>query len=118
MAPPLTVTAMQIFGLSQADQWDASCNKLLSSEAAAALLGVTRETLRAWRRRGIGPAYTRLPGGHVRHGKTFWHAKQHGRIAYRLSDLDAYIQRQTVQAGRLPRPFAGRLPAGGERSGA
>ncbi len=34
---------------------------------AAWLIGVTPTVLRAWRRRGIGPAYARLPSGRVRY---------------------------------------------------
>jgi hypothetical protein len=40
---------------------------LLNSETAAYFLRVTSETLRGWRRRGIGLAHVALPGGLVRY---------------------------------------------------
>ncbi len=88
--------------------------KLFPTDVAAIYLGVTPETLRSWRRRGIGPAYVRFPGGHVRRGigERYWQQKAHGHISYPLDGLEAFVERLTVQAGRLPRPFPGRLPGG------
>jgi hypothetical protein len=86
--------------------------QMLPTSAAAMFLGVTAETLRSWRRRGIGPPFCRYPGGHVRHGAGthYWEQKQHGCIYYPIESLFAFIERLTVQEGRLPRPFPGRLP--------
>lgn len=54
---------------------------LLDSEGAAALLGVSRRTLEAWRIRGGGPVYVRLGPGAVR---------------YRPADLAAWIDARLV----------------------
>ena len=83
---------------------------LLPAITAAAYLGVTAECLRSWRRRGVGPSYVRLPGGQVRHGA--WAAKVNGTICYPVDGLEAFWKAREVQAGRLPRPFPGRLPGG------
>jgi hypothetical protein len=88
--------------------------ELFNTKAAAMLLGVTPETLRSWRRRGIGPSYIRFAGGHVRRGKRYGERKVHGHIRYSAEGLVAYIVRSTVQTGRLPRPFPGRLPGRGK----
>ena len=83
---------------------------LLPAITAAAYLGVTAECLRSWRRRGVGPSYVRLPGGQVRHGA--WAAKVNGTICYPVDGLERFWKAREVQAGRLPRPFPGRLPGG------
>ncbi|MDE2580915.1 MAG: hypothetical protein KGL52_04725 [Rhodospirillales bacterium] len=72
---------------------------------------MTVSALASWRRRGIGPAYVRLPGGHTRRGH--WAAKAAGTICYPIEGLEAFWRAREVQAGRMPRPFPGRLPKGG-----
>ena len=52
-----------------------------SPEQAASYLESSQQTLRRWRKLGVGPAYVRMPGGRVR---------------YRTSDLDAYLESATV----------------------
>ena len=74
--------------------------QLVSTRGAAMFLGISSETLRSWRRRGVGPSYVRYVGRDVRHD----------RISYPLAGLQAFVKRLKVQAGRLPRPFPGRLP--------
>jgi hypothetical protein len=93
-------------------------NQLLRTDEAAAYLAVTPETLCAWRRRGIGPPYFRFLGASARDQNYVYHdwpTKKSGTIGYPLGELIAFIERYTVQAGRLPRPFAGRLPGGKNR---
>lgn len=51
---------------------------------AAPLVGVTGQTLKRWRAKGIGPAYVRLDNGQVR---------------YRICDLDAYLAANVVTPG-------------------
>jgi hypothetical protein len=75
--------------------------QLYNTDVAAWLLGVLPETLRAWRRRGIGPAYVRFPGGHVRRGKA-----QNGHICYPAEELQAFAQGWLARYERLPRPLA------------
>lgn len=89
-------------------------SQYVPTSTAARYLGVTPETLRSWRRRGIGPAFTRLPGGHLRDGEHYWHEKQNGTIVYSWESLQSFAQRLAVQHARMPRPFPGRLP--GRRS--
>jgi predicted site-specific integrase-resolvase len=62
--------------------------EFLTSAQAAVRLGIRPGTLTVWRRRGIGPAYLRCGGS----------------IRYREADIEAYIQKQTVPAGRQPKP--------------
>lgn len=52
----------------------------LDPDKAGLYVGVSKATLRAWKRKGIGPAYFRA-------GKL---------IRYRRSDLDAWIDRHKV----------------------
>lgn len=52
---------------------------LIASSDAAAFLGVKPQTLRKWRVSGSGPRYVRVGGG------------PHGRVAYRIADLEAWI---------------------------
>lgn len=56
---------------------------LLRSDAAAAILGLQPQTLRAWRLRGFGPRYVR-----VGHG-------DRGRVFYRHEDLVAWLESRT-----------------------
>ena len=84
--------------------------QLYPTDLAALYLGITAETLRSWRRRGVGPAYCRFPGGHVRRGDRYWEQKRNGTIMYPLEGLEEFWRRLEVQAGRLPRPFPGRMP--------
>jgi len=55
----------------------------LQSPAAAAYLGVARQTLANWRVRGEGPPYARL-------------GKSGARIVYRISDLDLFLAERMV----------------------
>ena len=82
--------------------------QLFPTALAALYLGISAGTLRSWRRRGVGPAYCRFPGGHVRRGT--WEQKRNGTIMYPLVGLEAFWKAREVQAGRLPRPFPGRMP--------
>jgi hypothetical protein len=84
----------------------------LPTASVALLLGLSAETLRSWRRRGVGPAYVCVAGAVLRDrdGWRNWEEKAHGTVLYREEELRAFIERQTVAGGRLPRPFAGRLP--------
>jgi hypothetical protein len=85
-------------------------DRLVPSATAALLLGVTMPALRGWRVRGVGPAYVRLPGACSRRGD--WPEKKHGRICYSVAELERFWKAREVQAGRMPRPFPGRLPRG------
>ncbi len=108
--------------------------RLYSTTAAAKVLGVTRETLRSWRRRGMGPGYVKQPGGYVRsrggvriefpdggfmrifQGDLHWSdGKPHGSVYYPEDKLLAFVDARTVPRGArfLPRPFPGRLSGGG-----
>ena len=96
--------------------WDPQT--LFSTETAAVFLGVSPQTLDAWRRRGIGPGYIRYPCAVVRNRNYVyrdWPNKRHGVIVYPLRELTAFVERYKVLAGRLPRPFVGRLPGGKNR---
>lgn len=55
-------------------------DRLLGTEAAAALLGYHVDTLKAWRKRKVGPRYIKLPG----------------KIVYRESVLISYLDSCTV----------------------
>jgi hypothetical protein len=78
----------------------------MSTETAAWYLGVGPGTLRDWRVRKIGPSYVRYPSKDGRHD----------RIMYPRKSLEAFVARMTVEAGRLPRPHAGRMPGGGNNA--
>jgi hypothetical protein len=80
---------------SMGDRW------LCNAATAACLLGVLTETMRTWRRRGIGPAYVRFPGGHVRRGMAY------GHISYPLEELRAFARAWLVEFGRLPYSLRG-----------
>lgn len=41
--------------------------ELLNPDAVARVFGVTRQTLRNWRKQGKGPEYIRLPSGYIRY---------------------------------------------------
>ena len=58
---------------------------LLLTIDAAAFLGLKPQTLRKWRVTGAGPPYIRL-GGPL------------GRVAYRRSDIDAWITARTFES--------------------
>lgn len=83
---------------------------MVPTETAAQLLGVSVEAMRSWRKRGLGPAYVRLPGGTSRRGNYIPH-KIYGTICYPLEDLEAFAAKLRVQEGRMPRPGPG-APAG------
>jgi hypothetical protein len=74
---------------------------------AAAYLGISTELLCRWRRRGIGPAYFRLPGAGS--------SQRQPAIVYAFSELDDWLEKFAVQAGRMPRPVPGRMPGGRNR---
>jgi len=59
---------------------------LLSSPEAARYLGIKPQTLRKWRLLGKGPKYVRI-GDSLR-----------SRVAYRLSDLEAWVEARTFQS--------------------
>ena len=54
---------------------------LLTTSKAAARIGMTKQALSYWRKRGVGPRY-------IKAGMS--------RVLYRVSDLDAYIASRTV----------------------
>src|SRR6185437_7921080 len=110
--------------------------RIYTTAAVANMLGVTPETLRSWRRRGIGPPYLMGLGGYIRsrggyvlefadggsmrifQGETHWCAtKPHGTVLYSEEKLTAFIDARLAPCRRLPRPFRGRLPAGRKRGG-
>lgn len=55
--------------------------RLLDTPAAADVLGISPETMRKWRHRGIGPAYVQLSRSQVR---------------YRIADLDKWIKSRLI----------------------
>jgi len=57
--------------------------EVLNTIQAAKVLGRQPQTLRLWRLRGGGPRYLRLGNG------------VHARVAYRPSDLDAWLKART-----------------------
>jgi hypothetical protein len=54
--------------------------RILESAEAAAYIGAQPQTLRAWRHRGVGPAYLKLAV----------------KIRYKLDDLDKFIEQSRV----------------------
>lgn len=58
-------------------------NPLLTRKDAARYLGISVSTLARWAMEGTGPAYSKA-----------------GRVRYRLSDLDAFIEEHRVQPVR------------------
>jgi len=63
-------------------------DRVLTTREAAGILGRSPITLKAWRRRGVGPAYIR-----------FGRSSPNGRVGYRVDDLVAYLDSQTVRPG-------------------
>lgn len=55
----------------------------LSTKEAAQYLGLAENTLANWRSTGIGPRFMRIGGG--------------GRIFYKRTDLDTYLQSCVVE---------------------
>lgn len=51
---------------------------LLDAAQAAAYLGMSTKTLKKWRSKGTGPAYSRI-------------SHSHSRVRYRKSALDAWV---------------------------
>jgi hypothetical protein len=84
---------------------DVMSPRLISSRDAASYLGVSPQTLAAWRARGVGPAFVRFPAAFGRNGAPM----RRGIIGYRLDGLEDFVERWTVPAGRLPRDGTGRL---------
>ncbi len=81
---------------------------------AAAYLGVTPAVLGRWRKHGIGPAYVRYPFEEA-DGTLAGHGKPFGKVYYPVEGLDEWIARCMIQAGRLPKPFSGRMPGSKNR---
>lgn len=52
----------------------------VSEKVAAKVVGAQQQTMRAWRHRGVGPAYLKLAG----------------KIMYRLDDLKKFIDQSRV----------------------
>lgn len=52
----------------------------VESNVAAPMIGVNAATLKAWRRKGIGPSYVRFGN----------------RVRYRVSDIEAWLAAHTV----------------------
>jgi hypothetical protein len=52
----------------------------VESAVAAPMIGVEPQTLKLWRRKGIGPAYIRFGN----------------RVRYRVSDIEAWLSAHTV----------------------
>jgi hypothetical protein len=75
-------------GASPARAFTGAATPLFPAILAAWLIGVTPTVLRAWRRRGIGPAYARLPSG---------------RIRYPLDDVLRFRAELDAQRRRMPR---------------
>ena len=67
-----------------------SREELLSRCEVAAILGVSRQTLKGWARRGVGPAFSR--SGPVR-----------GRVWYQTADVVAWLEqrKQVPMAGHV-----------------
>jgi len=59
--------------------------EFLTTGQLAELLGLAPQSLRAWRLRGEGPDYAKLGG-------------RSGRVLYRRSDVDAWLQSRTVRS--------------------
>lgn len=59
----------------------------LDTASSGRFLGVSGRTLEAWRSQGKGPPYVRL----------------HGRIVYRLRDLEAWLEARVVDPAEPPR---------------
>ena len=58
---------------------------LLQTAGVAVILGVKPQTLRKWRLQGRGPRYIRLGG-------------PTGRVAYRRSDIDSWLDARTFES--------------------
>lgn len=68
---------------------DVAPAQLLTEHEVAVILRLrSKETLRKWRQRGIGPAYVKLGAGGV--GAT---------VRYRPCDVDAWIQSRRIAEG-------------------
>ncbi|OBF56718.1 hypothetical protein A5756_10515 [Mycobacterium sp. 852002-53434_SCH5985345] len=57
----------------------------VESAVAAPMIGVEPQTLKLWRRKGIGPRYVKFGN----------------RIRYRVSDIEAWLAAHTVEPNRL-----------------
>lgn len=65
-------------------------DKLLDQKEAADFLGVTPSGLNKWRMRGAGPRYIKLSPG------------PRGRVRYRESDLQAFVESRLKGADAQP----------------
>jgi predicted DNA-binding transcriptional regulator AlpA len=74
-------------------------NNLLRERDAAKYLGLYPNTLWRWRKKGLGPKYVKLASNVA---------------AYRISDLNDFVEAMGIIQTRLPRPVPGRYP--GSRS--
>ncbi|UQE74698.1 helix-turn-helix domain-containing protein [Gordonia sp. PP30] len=63
-------------------------DSLLSTLSAAAYIGMTPGTLRAWRKQGTGPAYVKTGDD------------DRAAVRYRRSDLDRWLDDRTVRPVR------------------
>lgn len=54
---------------------------------ASERLGVNTDTLKRWRRKGVGPIYVRVA---------------YNRVVYRVSDLDEWLDARAVAPGPAP----------------
>jgi predicted site-specific integrase-resolvase len=59
----------------------------ITQKKAASILGVCYQTLWHWRRKGLGPSYTRSPGGKVR---------------YRYDDVIGWVEAHRVEPRQDP----------------
>lgn len=55
----------------------------IESNVAAPIIGVEPQTLKAWRRKGIGPPYVRFGN----------------RVRYRVCDIEAWLAAHTITPG-------------------
>jgi predicted DNA-binding transcriptional regulator AlpA len=63
-----------------------SLNEFMDDKALARKLGLVPETLQLWRRKGTGPAFLKL-----------------GRaVRYRVRDIEAWLEAQTIGAAGSP----------------
>jgi hypothetical protein len=59
--------------------------KFLDTAATAEYLGVSAETLKGWRSRGMGPPFRKLPNA---------------KVSYRRADLDRFNEQHIIDPSR------------------